>query len=223
VFAVLLPVKEFRRSKQRMASWLSPRERETLARVMFEDVWAMLRSSSVRERLFVISSEPYVIECCRRGAVPCRVETDQRSHSDSVAEATGWVMSQGVTSLLSIPIDTPGVTAEEIAALAELTPRYAVVVVPSADGSGTNALLRTPPDAIRPQFGPGSCALHVAQAKLKGVSHLVYPVASFAADIDTPEEALHFLSLNRPGNAAALLRKWLQGPQQIRPGVAACS
>lgn len=223
MFAVLLPVKQFRRSKQRLANWLAPQERELLARVMFEDVWSTLRASFVRDRLFVITSESYVIERCRREAVPCRVETEQLSHSDSVEEATPWAISHGVTSLLSIPIDTPGVTADEIAALAELAPRYSVVVVPSADGTGTNALLRTPPDAIAPQFGPGSCALHVAQAESAGLRHLVYPVASLAADIDTPEEALHFLSLNRPGNAAALLRKWLQAPQEIRPGVTVCS
>lgn len=223
MFAVLLPVKEFRHSKQRLASWLSPRERETLAREMFEDVWGMLRSSTVRDRLFVVSSEPYVIERCREEGVSCLSESEQHSHSHSVEQATRWAMSRSVTSLLSIPIDTPGVTADEISTLAELAHHYAVVVVPSADGTGTNALLRTPPDCIQPQFGAKSCALHVAQARSKGLSHRVHPVASLGADIDTPEEAAHFLSLNRPCRAAALLRQWLEEPQEIQPGAAQCS
>ena len=223
MFAVLLPVKEFRHSKQRLNAWLTPRERESLARAMFEDVWNMLRSSSVRDRLFVISSEPLVIERCREEAVPCRSESGQRSHNDSVMEATRWAMSRGVTSLLSIPIDTPALTAGEISALAGLAQRYAVVVVPSADGTGTNALLRTPPDAISPQFGPGSCKLHVQQAKLKGLSNSVYPVESLAADIDTVEDVERFLSFNHACRTSTLLRQWLDSRREIRRGVALCS
>jgi len=223
VFAVLLPVKEFRHSKQRLAGWLAPQDRETLALAMFEDVWATLRSSGLRNDLLVISSEPFVIQRCRQERVPCRAETEPRSHSESVAEATHWAMSRGVTSLLSIPIDTPAITAEEISALARLAGRYSVVVVPSADGTGTNALLRTPPDAIAPQFGPGSCALHVAQASSQGLSHLVCRVESFAADIDTLEDAERFLSLNRDCRTATLLQQWLGAGREFRGGVAVCS
>jgi len=223
VFAVLLPVKEFQHSKQRLHPWLTAAERELLARTMFDDVWAMLRSSSVRDCVFVISSEPYVIERCRQAAVPCRTETGQRSHSDAVREATSWAMRCGVSSLLSIPIDTPAVTAHEISAIAELRRRYAVVVVPSADGTGTNALLRIPPDAIAPQFGPGSCDLHVHEATSQGLSYAVYPVEALAADIDTLEDVERFLSLHRDCRTATLLRQRLDRRPEFRQGVAVCS
>jgi 2-phospho-L-lactate guanylyltransferase len=223
VFALLLPVKEFARSKQRLAGWLTPQERASLAAAMFEDIWETLRTSCRPYPLFVISSEPSVIARCRAEAVPCRVETEQRSHSESVREATCWVMSLGVSSLLSVPIDTPAVTAEEIVTLSDLTSRYAVVVVPSADGTGTNALLRTPPDAIAPQFGPGSRELYVEQARSKGLSHLVHRVAGLAADIDTPEDVERFLALAHsaklPSRTAKLLRQWTEA----RRGVAVCS
>jgi len=223
MFAVLLPVKEFHQSKQRLAGWLSPADREALARTMFEDVWMTLRSSIASEHLLVISSEPFVTNRCREEQIPCHVETDLPSHSKSVAEATRWAMRRGVTSLLSVPIDTPAITVEEIATLAGLAHRYSVVVVPSADGTGTNALLRTPPDVIAPQFGPGSCALHVAQANCSRLSHRVYPVASLAADIDTLEDAEHFLSLNHPCRTTTLLREWFAARNELRRGFAVCS
>jgi 2-phospho-L-lactate guanylyltransferase len=223
VFAVLLPVKEFRSSKQRLASWLGPEGREALAREMFEDVWVMLRSSMVRDRMLVISSEPVVIERCRQERVPCLAETAPRSHSESVMQATQWAMARGVRSLLSIPIDTPAVSPQEIAALEELAPRYAVVVAPSADGTGTNALLRTPPDAIRPRFGPDSCARHVREAEAQGLTCLVHPIPSLAADIDTLEDAVRFLSLGIPCRTAAWLREWRSARQEHKSGVAVCS
>ena len=223
VFTVLLPVKEYRNSKQRLAEWLSPEDRALLARTMFEDVWTTLRSAVAPEQIIVISSEKVAVERCRAESIQCIEEPAPSSHSDSVAAATRWAMDRGVTSLLSVPIDTPGVAAEEILALAELGKDYSVVVVASADGTGTNALLRTPPDAIAPRFGPGSCELHAAQARARGLSYLVHPVPSFAADIDTPEDAENFLLLDRPCRTASLLRQWFDTRRELRRGVAVCS
>ena len=226
VFALLLPVKKFARSKQRLSAWLTPAERESLARAMFEDVWQTLRTECSQYPLFVISAEPIVIERCHAEGAACLEETEARSHSESVAEATRWVMALGVRSLLSVPIDTPAMTAEEIASLEKLARQYAVVIVPSANGTGTNALLRTPPNAIAPRFGPGSCAIHAEQARAKALTHLVQPIEGLAADIDTPEEAAQFLRLaesrGRTGRAWKLLNALLQA-RQAEKRVPVCS
>jgi 2-phospho-L-lactate guanylyltransferase len=219
VIAALLLVKVFARSKQRLAGWLAPEERELLARAMFEDVWTTLRAVPDLDRLLVISAEPYVLARCRRDKITYYEESEQRSHSESVAQGTRWAMNLGVTSLLSLPIDTPAVTPNEISSLLELAHRYSVVVVPSADGSGTNALLRTPPDAIAPHFGPGSCRLHVREAQLAGLSHCVHPTRGLAADIDTPEDLESFLSLDHPCRSTELVRQFLTA----RRGVPVCS
>lgn len=219
VIAALLPVKLFSHSKQRLAGWLSPQEREVLARTMFEDVWATLRTVPNLDDLLVISAEPHVLARCRQEKVRCLEEAEQRSHSESVAEATRWAMSLGASSLLSVAIDTPGVARDELSALVELAPYDSVVVVPSSDGSGTNALLRTPPDAIAPHFGPGSCRLHVREAQLAGLSHCVHPTPGLAADIDTPEDMERFLTLDRPCRTTSLVRQFLA----TRRGVSVCS
>lgn len=214
--AILLPVKRFKRSKERLARFMSPAEREELARLMFDDVWATLQnargashgapSAGGGERhppqgigkVLVATAEPYVIERCRESGTACLEETEQQGHSASVIEASRWAVSLGARSLLSIPIDTPGVTAEEIFSLLELGRSHSVVIVPSADGTGTNALLRTPPEAIDPHFGPHSCGLHVEEARTKGFSHLVHPSPGLGRDIDTPEELYDFASNGRP-------------------------
>lgn len=219
MIAALLPVKVFARSKERLAGLLTPPERELLARAMLEDVWAALRATRGLDRLLVISAEPYVVARCRAEAIPCLEETEPHSHSESVQRATRWAVSLGVTSLLSVPIDTPAVTAQEISALAGLAQDVAVVVAPSADGSGTNALLRTPPNAIQPHFGPGSCRLHLQEAEAKGLSRSIVSLPGFAADIDTPEDAENFLALHRPCRTADLLRQFMEA----RRGVAVCS
>lgn len=202
MIAALLPVKAFARSKERLTSYLSPKEREKLARTMFDDVWTTVLDACSRgdglDRLLVVSSEPYVLARCRAAAVPFLEEEQQVSHSASVKQATEWAIGLGASSVLSLPIDTPAVTAAEILAVVRLRDSFPVVVVPSADGAGTNALLRTPPDIIHPHFGPGSCRLHVAEAQRRKVSVLVYAMSGFAADIDTLGDLQSFAKIESP-------------------------
>jgi 2-phospho-L-lactate guanylyltransferase len=213
MIAALLPVKTFSRSKDRLAGFLSPSERALLARTMFEDVWEALHEAQAAggglDRLLVVSSEPYVIARCRKFGIYCLEEEDQLSHSDSVNLATDWGMALGVTSVLSLPIDTPGVTSAEILELLDLRHRFPVVIVPSADGLGTNALLRTPPDAIQPHFGPGSCRLHAQESEENELSYLVFPSHGLANDIDTPDDLHNFVLMQRPCRTMTLAMQLL--------------
>lgn len=217
--ATLLPVKQFSQSKQRLAGWLTPAEREDLARTMFEDVWETLRSWNGFGSLLVITAEPYVQSRCEREGVQCREEEEQVSHSDSVARATQWAMDQGVQRLLSLPIDTPAMNGEELTELAGHAASSDVVIVPSGDGTGTNALLRTPPDAIAPLFGPGSCQRHAEAAETAGRSHSIVRIPGLMADVDTPEEVKRFLEMVRRCRTAEMLKQFLRS----RPGVGICS
>ena len=213
MIAALLPVKAFGRSKERLTSYLSPEEREKLARTMFDDVWATLLDACNRgdglDRVLVISSEPYVLKQCDTAGVSCLEEDQQISHSASVKRATEWAIGLGASSLLTVPIDTPAATATEILALAKLRDAFSVVVVPSADGTGTNALLRTPPDVINPHFGPGSCRLHVAEAQNRKLPVLIYAMSGFAVDIDTPEDLQSFAAIEIACRTGELARQFL--------------
>ncbi len=57
--------------------------------------------------------------------------------------------------------------------------------MPDRHGAGTNGLLLTPPDAISPSFGPGSCERHRALAHAAGAACRVERVPSLLLDIDT--------------------------------------
>jgi 2-phospho-L-lactate guanylyltransferase len=66
-----------------------------------------------------------------------------------------------------------------------------VLIVPDRHGTGTNALLLTPPDAIDPSFGPGSRDRHEADAASAGIGHVVVELPTLALDVDTPEDLEH--------------------------------
>ena len=56
-------------------------------------------------------------------------------------------------------------------------PLPGVTIVPDRHGTGTNALLLDPPDAIAPSFGPGSFERHRQAAEAAGAELLVEPAA----------------------------------------------
>ena len=68
----------------------------------------------------------------------------------------------GADRALLVPGDCPALDPGEVSAL--LAHTAPVVIVPDRHGTGTNALLLAPPDAIAPSFGPGSFARHAALA-----------------------------------------------------------
>jgi 2-phospho-L-lactate/phosphoenolpyruvate guanylyltransferase len=214
MIAALLPVKRFDQSKQRLSDVLPPPDRACLAQSMFDDVWAALRQACIApggiDRLLVISAEPYVLSCCRQAGVEYFEEDGQVSHSDSVIRGTRWALELGVTTLLSVPIDTPAVTSSEILELVSLRQAHPVVIVPSSDGTGTNALLRTPPDAIDPHFGPGSRKRHVEEAVARGHSHAVVRFPGLCDDIDTLEDLESFAAAGHNCRTAVLARELLE-------------
>ena len=62
------------------------------------------------------------------------------------------------------------------------------MIVPDRHGVGTNALLLSPPDAIEPSFGPGSCDRHAQAARAAGVACAVERVPTLALDVDTGQD-----------------------------------
>ena len=57
--------------------------------------------------------------------------------------------------------------------------------MPDRHGTGTNGLLLTPPDAITPSFGPGSCERHHALARAAGLTCRLEHPPTLLLDIDT--------------------------------------
>jgi 2-phospho-L-lactate guanylyltransferase len=101
------------------------------------------------------------------------------------------------------------VTPDEVARLIETAgsagPRPRVVLVPSHDRDGTNAVLAAPPDAFPLSFGPRSFARHFAQAEARGIDCRVVELAGLARDVDEPRDLLALLAAKEGDSAYAFL------------------
>jgi 2-phospho-L-lactate guanylyltransferase len=201
----LLPVKSPRNAKQRLSGFLSPAQRETLARAMYEEVLSTLCTVEGLDRVAVVTSDEIAAERARARGVEVFTETEQHGHSHSADAAALRAAGMGAASVILLPIDVPLVTRQEIECLvAEAA--TGLVIVPSADGTGTNAMARTPPDVIRSCFGPGSFRAHVDQAYARGVPVKVLRPEGLTFDIDTPEDIAELMVRAPHSRIAALLR-----------------
>jgi 2-phospho-L-lactate/phosphoenolpyruvate guanylyltransferase len=204
IFAIL-PVKSPKNAKQRLIDFLSPEERESLARLLFRRTLAALCEADGIDRVVVATSDPDFAEHARDCGVTVFDETEQVSHSVSADAACLRAVEMGATTVLLVPIDVPLVTPADFTRLAA-SAKPGLVVVPSPDGTGTNALVRTPPDVIQSRFGPGSCRKHLDQAEAKGVHTEVFELEGLMFDIDTPEDVAELLARSPDGEIANFLR-----------------
>lgn len=201
----LLPVKARANAKQRLADFLTADQRQALARLMYEDVFEKLVAARGIDRVAVVTSDESAARHARRAGVLVFQEREQRGHSHSAGRAARRAMEFGASTVLLLPIDVPLVTTAEIESLAAAA-RPGIVIVPSADGTGTNALVCTPPDVIECRFGPNSFRAHLEEARSRGVSAEVMRPPGLLFDVDTPADVAELLARAPHCRAAALLR-----------------
>jgi 2-phospho-L-lactate guanylyltransferase len=80
-------------------------------------------------------------------------------------------------------------------------------MVPSRDGTGTNAILRTPPALFPSHFGPDSFAKHRSEAKRVGAWTIVRRNARLEMDVDDEADLRALLHHDLTDTATG---KWLE-------------
>jgi 2-phospho-L-lactate guanylyltransferase len=198
----ILPVKRFERAKQRLGGALSDGSRWALAEAMVTDVLVALRRARRVDHVLVVTCEPRAESLALGWGADVIADREERSHSDAATIGIRAAVERGATRVLLVPGDCPSLNASEVDELLAAGP--GVVVVPDRHGTGTNALLLDPPDAIAPGFGPGSCERHVERAHEAEVNVEVRRTPSLTLDVDTGEdlEALQEALAASTGGAA---------------------
>jgi 2-phospho-L-lactate/phosphoenolpyruvate guanylyltransferase len=199
----ILPVKSFGAAKQRLAPALGSLSRHALAQAMFSDVLASLQRVQGLDGVAVVTADPAAEAAAGGEGVLVLRDTAQAGQSAAASIGIAYALAEGFERALLVPGDTPLLDPGEVASLLALD--RPVSIVPDRHGTGTNALVLSPPDAIAPSFGPGSLKRHVAAAAATGVSSAVAEVPTLMLDVDTGADlsALTAALAERRGRAPA--------------------
>jgi 2-phospho-L-lactate guanylyltransferase len=216
----ILPVKSFGAAKQRLADALGAGSRQALAQAMFADVLGALRRVPGIDEIAVVTADRAAESAASADRVRVLIDAAQTGQSDAAVIGIRHALAHRYERALLVPGDTPLVQPGDLAALLESPP--GVVIVPDRHGTGTNALVLSPPDAIEPSFGPGSCARHMAAAADAGTACVVEQVPTLALDVDTPDDLAELaaeLELRRghaPSTRGALRQLDRAGAKTVR-------
>ena len=206
--ALLLPIKDLRNAKLRLAAVLTPEERFGLAQAMLSDTIHAIRGVQQANKIFVITNYEPAMEVAAKLGWEVLREERQISESASVDFASRLCAEAGVTSLLRLPLDLPLVQASDIDELLFTEcAAPSVVMVPSRDGTGTNAILRTPPALFPSHFGPDSFVKHRREAEQVGATIIVRRNPRLEMDVDDEADLRALLRHDLTQTATG---KWLE-------------
>ena len=208
----VLPVKDFGHAKQRLAGFLSAVERRLLAEAMAEDVMETLSQVSELSEIIVVTRDERAFELAARHGARVLAEPSNDGQSAAVERAAAALGRAGVESLLQVPGDVPGASADEIAAVLAAHGRAsdgapAVTLVPSYDRRGTNCVLCSPPDVLPFAFGHESFGPHCEAARAQGIAPRIIALPGLGLDIDTPDDLRAFVARPAAGRTLDYLRE----------------
>ena len=207
----IVPVKRLSDAKSRLSMRLSVEQRRSLSLIMLRCVLNALGECSRIERTVVVSSDDDALNCASQNGADVLREAGYGDLNAAINQATARCVQLGADHVLVLPADLPLVTEEDVQSLllrGSEAPR--IVIVSSRDGAGTNALLRTPCEAIPSRFGPGSFARHLQEAIARDVSYHVCHIPRIELDIDTPEDLDYLLSGQGEGAAGGIRQQIAQ-------------
>ena len=206
--ALLLPVKDLNNAKKRLMGVLTPEERFALAEAMLADTMRAVRGVELAEKIFVVTNYEPAMRVAQESGWEILREDQQISESHSVDAASRICEDRGVTALLRVPLDVPLVQSSDIdELLAVQCEEPALVIVPSRDGLGTNAILRMPPALFPSHFGEGSYAKHVGEAERVGARVILRRNTRLEMDVDDEADLRALLKYDLSGTATG---RWLR-------------
>jgi 2-phospho-L-lactate guanylyltransferase len=186
--AAILPIKSFDQAKQRLRHELAAHDRRALVEAMFADALVALGRVPTLERIVVVSGDR-VAQRIAAGYGATVVEDDERGHNSAAVRGIETLQEEGIERALLVPGDCPLLSPNDLnALLTHPSGERSALIVPDRHGTGTNALLLTPPDVLAPSFGPDSRRRHLADASAAGVAAEIVELDSLGLDVDTPDD-----------------------------------
>lgn len=184
----VVPAKLATSAKERLGPVLSPPLRERLARAMLSDVVGALVGCPAIDRTVVISRDAEALALARDVGAAALEEQTTGGLNASVVEAVTHCSDRGASTVVVAMGDLPLLSSEDVARTVSVAPDRGLVLVPSADGTGTNVVVARPPELFAPQFGPGSLAKHRDAVRAGRIEAILHECPGAALDVDTPED-----------------------------------
>jgi 2-phospho-L-lactate/phosphoenolpyruvate guanylyltransferase len=204
---ILVPVKNLKQAKRRLAAVLDQSARTELAQAMLHDVLDVLVSWESRPEVAIVSCDSFALSLANKYGFEVIADHRNSGETDAIEMATRVCEMRRLDTLV-IPADIPLIQAWELQAILDAAAEVGSVLVPAGDGRGTNAVLRRPAALFPLRFGNDSFKPHLASARATGKSCVVLSLPGIAVDVDNPADLKQLVELPGETRAQRLARTW---------------
>jgi 2-phospho-L-lactate guanylyltransferase len=205
---ILIPVKNLSAAKQRLAAVLDQAARTELAKAMLHDVVAAVAAWVDRPPCALVTSDPFATHLAHQYDFEVIPDPANPGETGAIEMATRLCVERGIAYTLVIPADIPVIQSSELEQILSHAPQEGSVLVPAADGRGTNAAFRRPGDLFPLRFGNDSFKPHLAAAQATGKPCEVLRFPGIALDVDNPEDLQDLQDADGETRAQRLVRLW---------------
>jgi 2-phospho-L-lactate guanylyltransferase len=185
---IVIPMKGLQRAKQRLGDVLTVRQREILALNLYQKTLIFFARHFPQYHRLVVTDCLNIAKLAENKGATALLESHPQGLNAALSQASQWSVQQGFKHQLIIPADIGQLDVNEINRLLTDGIDQIEITIATAKDSGTNALMTSPPDAIRPQFGKNSAIHHRLQAEKFGYRFKVVSYPMLSQDIDIRED-----------------------------------
>ncbi len=208
---VIIPVKDFRSCKSRLAHALPLEARQSLMAALLADLLHTLQHCAKVSGVALITRCSEVAQLAAQQRTEVLNLEDDRCLNSGIAAAVATISARGTAQTLILHADLPLATAGDIDAIITAHQNHSAVVtlVPDNQNNGTNAMLLTLPTQMQFFYGSHSYSAHSDFCRAQGITMQTVYNAQLGSDIDLWQDFAPLLSLRTAGTRPHLSH-WLE-------------
>ena len=184
--SVIIPVKTFQRSKTRLG--LSEEKTKELCRLLLDEVVKTVSESKLIDRTIIVTDEEEISDIIKKYDCTKIQDKQETSVNNAVGLAEEYLLENGFTHSIVLPLDVPFFYLEDLENLLKFSSKNSVLIVPSRHYDGTNALVRTPINSMKPRYDEGSYSFQIDSAEKFNVKISIGLINRLMLDIDSIED-----------------------------------
>ena len=192
--SAIIPVKTFSNAKTRLN--LPQQQREVVCKLMFEEVIKTISKCKLIDKIIIVSKDESVLKLGKTFGAE-QIFDNESGVNHAIFLADEYISDNEYDCSIIFPQDIPVMKSIDIYNLLSfLKSDNSVIVVPSRQFNGTNALVRCPADIMETRYDMGSYTFQMDAARTKTENISIALIRRMMLDIDDEFDLAFMLKQN---------------------------
>ena len=206
--AVIIPVKTFSNSKTRLQ--LPPTKTKVLCRLLLREVVKTITNSELVNQTIIVTNEKEITDIIEEFNCKKIIDYEETGVNDAIRLTEEYLLENNFTHSIVLPLDVPFFHSEEMDIILKQMTSNSVMIIPSRHFDGTNALIRTPINAMTTRYDEGSHRPQIESAKKEKIKISIGLVRKLMLDIDSLEDIEYCLKQEIKPELCAEIKKIIE-------------